>query len=234
MPVETGGPGLPGAPSTHVKICGLRTPGDVASAARAGAAYVGFVFYPPSPRSLTIEEARTAALAAPPGLAKVGLVVDADDDLLDAILARVPLDMLQAHGTETPERVAQIRARSGLPVMKAVALGGPEDLPQLDLHARAADQILVDARPTADAALPGGNGLAFDWRLLVGRRWAGPWMLAGGLTAANVAEAIRLTGATQVDVSSGVESAPGIKDPDKMVAFIDAAQERDHGFRKPA
>ena len=219
---------------TRVKICGLRTPDEVAAAARAGAAYVGFVFFPPSPRAVSPEQGRAAALAAPPGLAKVGLVVDAGDDLLEAILAAVPLDMLQLHGQETPERVSDLRARFGLPVMKAVGLSGPDDLAEIDRHARVADQILVDARPASGAALPGGNGLAFDWRLLQGRRWVGPWMLAGGLTAANVAEAIRLTGASQVDVSSGVEAAPGIKDPDRMAAFVAAAQEVTDGLCKPA
>ncbi|MGY6409901.1 MAG: phosphoribosylanthranilate isomerase [Alkalilacustris sp.] len=207
----------------QVKMCGLRSPADVAAAARAGAAYVGLVFFPPSPRSVTPTEGRAAALAAPPGLARVGLVVDPDDALLEAILAVVPLDMLQLHGHESPARVAAIRARFGLPVMKAVGLAGPADLREIDRHASVADQILVDARPAPGATLPGGNGIAFDWRLLQGRRWPLPWMLAGGLTEDNVAEAIRLTGATQIDVSSGVESSPGVKDPDRMTAFITAA-----------
>ena len=218
-PTDAGRPAL----RTRVKICGLRSPADVEAAARAGAAYVGLVFFPPSLRAVTPDQARAAALAAPPGVAKVGLVVDAGDDLLEAILATVPLDILQLHGHESPDRVAEIRTRFGLPVMKAVGLSGPEDLADLDRHARVADQILVDARPAPGAALPGGNGIAFDWNLLVGRRWPVPWMLAGGLTPANVAEAIRLSGASQIDVSSGVESAPGIKDPDRMAAFVAAA-----------
>lgn len=207
----------------RVKICGLRSPADVAAAAQAGAAYVGLVFFDRSPRHLTPEQARTTALAAPPGLAKVGLFVDPSDAALEAVLDRVPLDFVQLHGAETPARVAEVRARTGLPVIKAVGVAGPEDLAGIDAHARVADQILVDARPPKGAALPGGNGLAFDWQLLVGRRWSVPWLLAGGLTPDNVAEAVRLTGARQLDVSSGVESAPGIKDPDRIAAFIAAA-----------
>lgn len=208
----------------RVKICGLRSPADVAAAAAAGAAYAGFVFFPGSPRHLTPEQARQAALAAPPGLAKVALVVDADDVALDAIVGRVPLDMLQLHGSETPARVAELRARYGLPVMKAVGVASEADLAGLGEMIRAADQILVDAKPPKGADLPGGNGLAFDWRLLTGLRWPKPWMLAGGLTAANVAEAVRMTGARQVDVSSGVESAPGVKDHALIRAFVAAAQ----------
>jgi phosphoribosylanthranilate isomerase len=207
----------------RVKICGLTDEAAVAAAAAAGAAYIGFVFFPRSPRAVTPGQAAALARAVPVGIAKVGLVVDAGDDALDSLLAAVPLDMLQLHGQETPARVAAVRARYGLPVMKAVGVATAADLPALDLQARTADQILVDARPSADAALPGGNGLAFDWRLIAGRRWPGPWMLAGGLTPENVADAIRLTGARQVDVSSGVESAPGRKDPARIAAFIRAA-----------
>jgi phosphoribosylanthranilate isomerase len=207
----------------RVKICGLTDPAAVAAAAAAGAAYIGFVFFPRSPRAVTPGQAAALARAVPVGIAKVGLVVDAGDDALDSLLAAVPLDMLQLHGQETPARVAAVRARYGLPVMKAVGVATAADLPALDLQARTADQILVDARPSVDAALPGGNGLAFDWRLIAGRRWPGPWMLAGGLTPENVADAIRLTGARQVDVSSGVESAPGRKDPARIAAFIRAA-----------
>jgi phosphoribosylanthranilate isomerase len=155
----------------------------------------------------------------------VAVVVDADDAMLEALLETVPVDMLQLHGAESPDRVAAIRAQSGLPVMKVVGLRDAGDLPQIAAYEAVADQILVDAKPPREGAdfLPGGNALSFDWRLIAGRRWAGPWMLAGGLTAANVADAVRLTGARQVDVSSGVESAPGVKDLVKITAFIDAA-----------
>ena len=209
----------------RVKICGLRTPADVTSVARAGAAYAGFVFFAKSPRNVTLPEARLAALAAPPGLAKVALTVDADDGTLDAIVEAVPLDMLQLHGHESPDRVAQVRARYRLPVMKAIGLADESDLPAIFAFSTVADQILIDAKPPRGADLPGGNGLAFDWRLLAGRRWLRPWMLAGGLTAENVAEAVRLTGARQVDVSSGVESAPGVKDAARIAAFVAAAQD---------
>jgi len=208
----------------RVKICGLRTEADVAAVAAAGAAYAGFVFFPKSPRHLDIAQARLLALAAPMGLAKVALTVDADDALLDMIVEAMPLDMLQLHGDESPDRVADVRARYGLPVMKAVGVADEGDLAALAEFSLAADQILIDAKPAPGAALPGGNGLSFDWRLLVGRRWLRPWMLAGGLTAANVAEAARLTGARQVDVSSGVECAPGVKDSEKIAAFVRAAK----------
>ena len=206
-----------------MKICGLRTPADVTAVARAGAAYAGFVFFAKSPRNVTLSEARLAALAAPPGLAKVALTVDADDGTLDAIVEAVPLDMLQLHGHESPDRVAQVRARYRLPVMKAIGLADESDLAAIFAFSTVADQILIDAKPPRGADLPGGNGLAFDWRLLAGRRWLRPWMLAGGLTAENVAEAVRLTGARQVDVSSGVESAPGVKDAARIAAFVAAA-----------
>ncbi len=211
--------------SVLVKICGLSRESHVAAAAEAGARYVGFVFFPPSPRDVNVAEAGTLAASVPAGVAKVALTVDADDALLDAITEGAAPDMLQLHGSETPERIAAVKARYGLPVMKAVGVAGPEDLPKLDLYAGVADQLLVDAKPPSGGAgaLPGGNGLSFDWRLIAGRRWAVPWMLAGGLTAENVATAIQLTGARQVDVSSGVESSPGAKDPDKIRAFIDAA-----------
>lgn len=208
----------------RVKICGLRTAADMAAVVAAGAAYAGFVFFPKSPRHLTTDQARLLAFAAPPGLAKVALTVNADDAQLDAICDAVPLDMLQLHGTESPERVAQVRARYGLPVMKAVGVADEADLAALIEYSLAADQILIDAKPPKGADLPGGNGLAFDWRLLVGRKWLRPWMLAGGLTPENVADAIRLTGARQVDVSSGVETAPGVKDAGLMAAFVKAAE----------
>lgn len=209
----------------RVKICGLTRPEDVAAAVSAGAAYLGFVFFPPSPRNLTPEAARALAVAVPPGVAKVALTVDADDAALAEILETVPIDLLQLHGRESPERVAEVRARFGLPVMKAVGLREAADLAQIDAYAAVADQILVDAKAPEGAALPGGNGLAFDWRLLSGRDWTGPWMLAGGLTPETAAEAVRRTGARQLDVSSGVERAPGEKDPARIRAFLDAAAE---------
>ncbi|PWR01522.1 phosphoribosylanthranilate isomerase [Meridianimarinicoccus roseus] len=211
------------AHQVRVKICGLTRAPDLAAAVAAGASYVGLVFFEKSPRHLSVAQAAALAQGVPPGIAKVALTVNADDAQLDALTASVPLDILQLHGSETPARVAEIRSRTGLPVMKAVGVADADDLPALDDHARAADMLLVDAKPPKGAALPGGNGLAFDWRLIAGRRWPVPWMLAGGLRPDNVAEAIRLTGARQVDVSSGVESAPGLKDADRIAAFVAAA-----------
>lgn len=208
---------------TQVKICGLREPAHVAAAAEAGARYLGFVFFPKSPRAVSPEEAASLVQDVPPGVARVGLFVDPDDAVLEAVLARVPLDLIQLHGAESPDRVAEVKARFGLPVMKAVGLAGAEDLPALTDYGLVADMLLVDAKPPRDADLPGGNGLAFDWRLLTGRRWLRPWLLAGGLTPRNVAEAVRLTGAMAVDVSSGVETAPGKKNSDLIRDFIAAA-----------
>lgn len=210
-------------PDIRVKICGLKSLADVAAVAASGAAYAGFNFFPKSPRSVTIETARELTLAVPIGLAKVALVVDADDALLDAIVEAMPLDMLQLHGHETPDRVAEVKARYGLPVMKAVGVADEGDLAAVFDYSLVADQILVDAKPPKNAVLPGGNGLTFDWRLVAQRRWLRPWMLAGGLTPQNVAEAIRLTNARQVDVASGVESAPGVKDAGRISAFVKSA-----------
>lgn len=206
-----------------VKICGLRTPAEVGAAADAGARYVGFVFFPKSPRHLEIPDAAALAAAVPFGVCKVALTVNADDVMLDALTQAVPLDMLQLHGSESPARVAEVKARYGLPVMKAVGVAERADLAQLDAYSGVADQLLVDAKPPKGADLPGGNGLAFDWTLLAGRVWRSPWMLAGGLKPDNAAEAIRRTGARQVDVSSGVESRPGIKDAALIHALVAAA-----------
>lgn len=207
---------------TRVKICGLRDAAMLDAAVQAGAAYVGLVFFEKSPRNVTLAQAAALAAMVPAGVAKVALVVDADDAQLDALLAQVPVDILQLHGSETPARVTEVKARYGLPVMKAVGVAGPDDLAALETYAQVADQLLVDAKPPKGADLPGGNGLSFDWRLIAGRRWSVPWMLAGGLTPANVAQAVALTGAGQVDVSSGVESAPGVKDAALIAAFCAA------------
>jgi len=209
---------------TSVKICGLSEPESLRTAIDAGARYVGFVFFKKSPRSLSVDVAAELAVTVPVGICKVALVVDATNAELDVITKTVPLDMLQLHGEETPERVTEIKERYGLPVMKVIGVMDAADLDTLDVYGRVCDQILVDAKPPKNAELPGGNGLTFDWRLIAGRRWTTPWMLAGGLTSQNVAEAIKLTGATQVDVSSGVEMALGVKDNTKIAAFITAAQ----------
>ncbi len=209
-----------------VKICGLTTAEAVAHAAREGADYLGFTFYPRSPRFLELETAARLAAAAPEGPVKVALTVDADDAFLERLTAQVPVDMLQLHGRETPEQVAAMRARFGLPVMKAIGIADAGDLEQIAAYEEVADQLLIDAKPPDDPRfLPGGNALSFDWRLIAGRTWARPWMLAGGLRPETVADAARLTGATQFDVSSGVESAPGVKDLDLITRFIRAVRE---------
>jgi len=212
------------APNIKVKICGLREARHVAAAVAAGAGYLGFNFFEKSPRYVNIQQARDLAVEVPMGVAKVALVVNADDAMLDAIVEAVPLDMLQLHGSESVERVAEVCARYGLPVMKALGVADAGDLAALDDYGHVADQLLIDAKPPKGAVLPGGNGVAFDWRLIANRRWFSPWMLAGGLSPDNVAEAVRLTGARQVDVSSGVESAPGVKDEELIASFVRAAQ----------
>jgi phosphoribosylanthranilate isomerase len=207
-----------------VKICGLTEPADIPAAILAGASYLGFVFFPRSPRHLVLEDAAFMLSAVPEGITKVALTVDADDAMLDALTDAVPVDMLQLHGSESPERVAAVRSRYAVPVMKALGVAGPEDLPQIDTYSDVVDQLLVDAKPPEGADRPGGNALAFDWSLIAARRWRVPWMLAGGLTPDNVAAAIARTGARQVDVSSGVESAPGVKDSALMQAFVSAVR----------
>lgn len=210
--------------NVQVKICGIKDSANLRAAAVAGARYVGFVFFPKSPRNLSFQEAAALTAVVPVGVCKVALSVNADNAFLDQLTATVPLDMLQLHGSESPSRVAEVKARYGLPVMKAVGVADASDLATLDDYAGVADQMLVDAKPPKTAELPGGNGLTFDWRLIAGRRWTVPWMLAGGLTAGNVAEAVRLTGTQQVDVSSGVETAPGVKSAGLIADFLSAAQ----------
>lgn len=207
------------------KICGLSTEEAVAAAITGGAAYLGFVFYPPSPRAVTPQRAARLCETVPAGVGRVGLFVDADDETIEAALIASPIDVLQFHGGESPERIAKVRLRFGRPVMKAVAIAGAKDVFGAARYEDVADRLLFDAKPQRRAdALPGGNGLAFDWRLIAGRKWRRPWMLSGGLTAALLPEAVRISGATAVDVSSGVESRPGIKDPEKIRAFLAAAR----------
>lgn len=209
----------------RVKICGLKTPEHVRAATKAGADYVGFVFFKKSPRNVSAALAAELCAEVPIGRCKVALVVNPSLEDLSDLLDVVPIDMIQLHGSETPDRVAQIKSEFGLPVMKAIGIRTNEDLDQIARYTGVADQLLIDAKPNPDADLPGGNGLAFDWGLLAGRRWATPWMLAGGLTPQNVQSAIQLTGARQLDVSSGVESAPGEKDVDLIKKFLDSAKQ---------
>ena len=210
----------------RVKICGVTSQQLMRDVGNAGAQYAGLVFFEKSPRNLSLDKARSIALEAPTGLAKVALLVNPSDRFLDSLTTTVPLDMIQLHGSETPERVSEIKQKTGLPVMKAIGVAEKDDLKKLDVYATVADQLMVDAKPAKDAILPGGNGYAFDWSLLQGRRWTGPWMLAGGLNPENVAQAIAITGAQQIDVSSGVEICPGKKDKRKINAFVRAAQTR--------
>jgi phosphoribosylanthranilate isomerase len=207
--------------SIKAKICGLSSEAAVAAAIEGGAAYVGFVFYPPSPRAVSPERAAQLCAVVPPGVQRVGMFVDADDAAIAAVLDLAPLDILQFHGQESPDRVAQVKARFDRPVMKAIAIAGPEDVLAVSHYEDQADMLLFDAKPPHRAdALPGGNGLAFDWRLIADRHWRLPWMLSGGLTAALLPEAVRISGAAAVDVSSGVERRPGDKDPDKIREFL--------------
>jgi phosphoribosylanthranilate isomerase len=208
-----------------VKICGLKTEQALDAALDAGADLVGFVFFAPSPRNVGFETARALGLRVKDRALKVALTVDADDALLSEIVVSLKPDMLQLHGNESSERVAAVRARFALPVMKAIPVEERADLANVPVYARVADRLLFDARPPRDATRPGGLGKPFDWRLLEGLDPGIPTMLSGGLDAGNVAEALRITGVPAVDVSSGVERAPGDKDPDKIRAFIRAARE---------
>lgn len=212
--------------SVKVKICGIRTPEALQAALSAHADFVGFVFYPPSPRSLAPEIAAELAELARGKARIVALVVDADDATIERIVSTVEPDMLQVHGTETPERVAEIASRWNRPVMKAIKVETAADAALALDYADVAELVLFDAKAPKNlaGALPGGNGLAFDWRLLDGVKERVAFMLSGGLTAENVAEAIRATGAQIVDVSSGVETAPGVKSPDLIRKFISAAR----------
>ena len=214
-----------------VKICGLASEEGMDAALAGGAEMVGLVFFPPSPRNITPEEAAQLLDAVPHredgGPERVGLFVDAEDSWLDTVLTHLRLDMLQFHGKETPERVAWARLEYGLPVMKALPIAEPADLEAAGRYAEAADRLLLDARPPPGADRPGGHAQAFDWDLLTGWTSPLPWMLAGGLTPDTVAEAVRRTGAPAVDVSSGVESAPGVKDPALIRAFLSAARGED-------
>lgn len=207
------------------KICGLASEEAVAAAVAGGAAYLGFVFYPPSPRAVTPARAAALCAAVPSGVRRVGLFVDAGDGAIGDALETAPLDLLQFHGSESPTRVAAVRARFGVPVMKAIAIAAAEDVPAASRYEESADLLLFDAKPPrGPGALPGGNGLVFDWRLIAGRAWRRPWMLSGGLTAALLAEAVRVSGARAVDVSSGVERRPGDKDPEKIREFLAVAR----------
>ena len=212
--------------AVEVKICGLSTPESLRAAVGAGAAYVGFNFFPRSPRAVTPAEAAALTPLVPDGVIKTGLFVDPEDDDIAAVLAVAQLDLLQLHGGETPDRLAALRKRFGIPIMKVVKLRDPDDLTSVADYFEVADRLLFDPKAPEGmiGALPGGNAVSFDWGMLAGRRWPLPWMLAGGLTTENLGEAVKVTAAPTVDVSSGVETAPGVKDPAKIAAFLAAAK----------
>lgn len=207
----------------RVKVCGLTEAALLDQAVALGASYVGFVFFPPSPRAIAPAEAARLAERVPEAVQTVGVVVDPTDELLGGILSAVPLDVLQLHGHETPERVREIALRTGARVMKAIRVETADDLAGLADYEPVADMILFDAKPPRDAGWPGGHGLPFDWRLLADLRLAKPWALAGGLTPDNLGAAVELLHPPLVDVSSGIEWAPGKKDPAKLQRFMEEA-----------
>ena len=210
---------------TLAKICGLSTPEAVDAALAGGAAFVGFVHFPRSPRHVTLEAAATLAVAARGRAQVVAVLVDPSDALLDAVAATLAPDLVQLHGGESPARVREAAARTGARTIKALPVSTAADLDAAGAYAEAADRLMFDARPPAGASLPGGVGARFDWTLLSGRRFARPWFLAGGLDPATAAEAIAVSGAPAVDVSSGVESAPGVKEARLIAAFLSAVRE---------
>lgn len=207
------------------KICGIRSREALDAAIAGRARYVGFMCYPASPRHIEFHDLEELVADVPAHIIRVGVFVDPDDDTLGEYVEEGALDMLQLHGSETPRRIGKIKEATGLPVMKAVSIASREDVEAaIETYAGSADRLLFDAAPAPDAvgALPGGNGLPFDWRALQGAKVPLPWMLSGGLTPANVADAVRATGAKAIDVSSGVESSRGVKSPELIRAFLSA------------
>jgi len=206
----------------QAKICGLSTARTLDAAIAGGASHVGFVFFPKSPRNVGADRAAELAARTPDHVGRVGVFVDPDDALLERMVPAARLDAIQLHGQETPDRAAAVRARFGVEVWKAVPVRTRADLETARRYRSAADRILYDAKTPAGADLPGGMGLRFDWKLLDGFAHPLPWILSGGLDAANLNEAVGTTSARLVDISSGVESAPGVKDVDKIAAFLQA------------
>jgi phosphoribosylanthranilate isomerase len=207
-----------------IKICGLSTPETIAAALDLGASHVGFIFFPKSPRNVTPELAGQLRRAAENRAQAVAVTVDATDEFLDRIVSAMRPDMLQLHGKETPGRVAEVRERFNLPVMKALSISAPEDLLPIQGFVGVADRLLLDAKAPKGSELPGGNGVSFDWRLLAALDPGLDYMLSGGLNAGNVAEAIRIANPPGLDVSSGVESSPGVKDVTLIDAFFAAVR----------
>ncbi len=211
---------------TEVKICGINSIDALNAAQAASADYLGFVFFPKSPRHINIDQASSLVRQVKPGIKKVALLVNASNDEIQQILARVPLDILQLHGGEPLERVAEIKRTFGLEVMKVIKISDEKDFENITPFEEVADRLLFDAKPPKGMknALPGGNAVSFDWRLLNGKSWNRPWMLAGGLTTDNIQEAIKISGAPAVDVSSGVEDRPGLKSTEKISLFTSRAK----------
>jgi phosphoribosylanthranilate isomerase len=208
-----------------VKICGINSEDALIAAMSAGADALGYVFFPPSPRHISLKGAKTLTEQVPNSILKVGLFVEACDEALENAIEAGSLDVIQLHGKESPDRVSEVKQRFGLHVMKAISVSTPDDIEQARKNYDGiADFLLFDAKPPKDSILPGGNAVSFDWTLLTGQNFKSNWMLAGGLDPANVAEAVRISGAPWVDVSSGVEKAKGVKDARKIAEFVRAAK----------
>lgn len=213
--------------SVQTKICGVTNRTDLEALSYVTARWVGMVFYPPSPRNLAPADALAIAGRLPITFQRVGVFVDPTNDLIDAVAQQVPLNAIQLHGNESPERVVEIHQRVGIQTIKAISVEKEEDIARADIYEPIVNWLMFDAKTPPEADRPGGMGLSFDWRLLAGRKWRRPWILSGGLTPGNVAEAIRTSGAEYVDVSSGVESGPGAKDPDLVRQFLQAVASAD-------
>ncbi|PCI39023.1 MAG: phosphoribosylanthranilate isomerase [Rhodospirillaceae bacterium] len=210
--------------SIDVKICGINSAEALDAAVKGGATMLGFVFFPPSPRCVTPVEAHALMALVPDGVQKVALMVNPDDLDVGAVCRKLPVDILQLHGSESLDRISDIKAKVGLPIMKAVGIAGPDDIKRAHEYEAICERILLDAKAPKDAKLPGGNALSFDWDLIRGETWVKPWMLAGGLTPQNLAEAVKISGAKAVDVSSGVEDRPGHKSVQKIQDFLKLAK----------
>ncbi len=209
---------------TQTKICGIKTPEALKAATENGARFVGFVFFPPSPRYVSIDTAKELSLMLPTGVRSVGLFVNPTDDQLDNVLGRVQIDMIQLHGDESPARISEIKHKYAMPIIKALPISTADDIDAIDEYETLVDWLLFDAKPPANADNPGGLGEVFDWHILKEEKFSKPWMLSGGLTPDNVSDALSILSPNAVDISSGVESARGIKDDNKIKAFLAAVK----------
>ena len=209
-----------------VKICGLNTESSVVHSVKCGASYIGFVFYKKSPRNINLNIARQLSKLIPSTVKKVGLFVDPTIGDLEKSITKISLDYIQLHGDETPDHVRRIRETFNIPIIKAIGISEESDLKEIEKYEEICDQLLIDTKPSPNMLLPGGNGAAFDWKLISNKRFTMPWFLAGGLNSSNVCEAIRVSGAKQVDVSSGVEISAGLKDNLRIADFINAVKKR--------